>query len=127
MHEDGISPSVDELRGRHSRGYVSLVTVMFANNEIGTIQPITEIGAICRERRQVLFHTDAVQAVGATCPSTSKAMNIDMLSLSGHKIPRRLRACGALYVKRGVPLLISHRRRRAGARHAAPAPRTWPA
>ena len=61
-----------------------LVSIMFANNEIGTIQPIKEIGAICRERK-VLFHTDAVQAVG-NVPVDVKEMNIDLLSLAGHKI-----------------------------------------
>ena len=60
-----------------------LVTIMYANNEIGTIQPVTEIGAICREKG-VLFHTDAVQAVGHV-PVNVHAQNIDMLSLSGHK------------------------------------------
>ncbi len=60
-----------------------LVSVMFANNEIGTIQPVAEIGAFCREKG-ILFHTDAVQAV-AHVPIDVKAMNIDMLSLSAHK------------------------------------------
>ena len=61
----------------------ALVTVMYANNEIGTIQPITEIGEICR-KKGVIFHTDAVQAVGHL-PIDVKAQNIDMLSMSGHK------------------------------------------
>ena len=60
-----------------------LVTVMYANNEIGTIQPIAEIGAVCRERG-VLFHTDAVQAAGHL-PIDVREQNIDMLSLSAHK------------------------------------------
>lgn len=78
-----------------------LVTIMYANNEIGTIQPIAEIGAVCREKG-VLFHTDAVQAVGHLAIDV-KAQQIDMLSLSAHKF-HGPKGVGVLYAKRGIVL-----------------------
>ena len=78
-----------------------LISVMAANNEIGTIEPIAEIGALARSRG-ILFHTDAVQAVGAI-PLDVKAMNIDMLSMSGHKF-HGPKGIGALYIRKGVRL-----------------------
>lgn len=78
-----------------------LVTVMYANNEIGTINPIREIGEVCRNKK-VVFHTDAVQAVGHI-PVNVELDNIDMLSLSAHKF-HGPKGVGVLYVKKGVPL-----------------------
>lgn len=94
-----------------------LVSIMTANNEIGTIQPIKEIGAICREKK-VYFHTDAVQAVGHI-EMDVKDMNIDALSLSGHKIygPKGI---GVLYIRKGIKIVnlihggAQERARRAG-------------
>ncbi|MBS7359710.1 MAG: cysteine desulfurase NifS [Oscillospiraceae bacterium] len=78
-----------------------LVTVMYANNEIGSIMPISEIGAVCK-KHNVLFHTDAVQAVGHLKIDV-KAQNIDMLSLSAHKF-HGPKGIGALYCRKGIPL-----------------------
>ncbi len=78
-----------------------LVTIMYANNEIGTIQPIPEIGKLCKEKG-VLFHTDAVQAVGHVAIDV-KEQNIDMLSLSGHKF-HAVKGIGALYCRKGIRL-----------------------
>lgn len=79
----------------------AIVSIMFANNEIGTIQPIEEIAKICKEKK-VLFHTDAVQAIGHVDIDVKK-MGIDMLSMSGHKIHAQ-KGIGALYVRSGVSL-----------------------
>ncbi len=79
-----------------------LVSCMFANNEIGTIQPIAEIGAICKSKK-VLFHTDAVQAIGNVEIDVAK-MNIDLLSLSGHKI-HAPKGIGAMYMRNGINLV----------------------
>lgn len=78
-----------------------LVTIMYANNEIGTIQPIDEIGAICKEKN-ILFHTDAVQAMGSVKIDVNKS-NIDMLSISAHKL-HAPKGVGALYIKTGVSI-----------------------
>lgn len=78
-----------------------LISIMFANNEIGTIMPIAEIGKVAREAG-VIFHTDAVQAVGMV-PINVEEMNIDMLSLTGHKF-HGPKGCGALYVRKGVKI-----------------------
>ena len=80
----------------------ALVTIMYANNEIGSILPIAEIGAVCREKG-VIFHTDAVQAAGHLHIDV-KAQNIDMLSLSGHKF-HGPRGSGVLYARKGIPLV----------------------
>lgn len=120
VHENGIV-RLDELKAA-VREDTGLVTIMFANNEIGTIQPIAEIGAFCREAA-ILFHTDAVQAVG-NVPINVTEMNIDMLSLSAHKI-HGPKGVGVLYCRNGIRIdnLIDggaqERSRRAGTENTA--------
>lgn len=92
-----------------------LVTIMYANNEIGSILPIPEIGKVCHEKG-VLFHTDAVQAAGHLHINV-KEQNIDMLSLSGHKF-HGPKGVGVLYARQGIPPDQYHRGRRAGTRQA---------
>ena len=100
VHEDGlVRPEEVEAAIRDD---TALVTVMFANNEIGTIQPIREIGRICREKK-VLFHTDAVQAVGHI-PINVNDDNIDMLSASAHKF-HGPKGVGFLYARKGIKLI----------------------
>ena len=99
VHENGlIRPEEVEAAIRED---TCLVTIMTANNEIGTIQPIREIGAVCRAKG-VLFHTDAVQAVGHI-PLNVKEDNIDLLSASAHKF-HGPKGVGFLYVRKGVPV-----------------------
>ena len=99
VHENGIL-TADEVQDA-IRENTCLVTIMFANNEIGTIQPISEIGTVCKEKG-VLFHTDAVQAAGHIKIDVKK-MNIDMLSLSAHKF-HGPKGAGALYCRKGILL-----------------------
>ena len=120
VYENGIV-RVEDVKAA-LREDTALVSIMFANNEIGTIQPIPEIGAICRERG-VIFHTDAVQAVGHI-PVDFAGMNIDLLALSAHKF-HGPKGVGALLVRKGLrfPNLIDggaqERGRRAGTENTA--------
>lgn len=120
VHENGIV-RIEEVAAA-LREDTALVTIMYANNEIGTIQPIAEIGALCRARG-IPFHTDAVQAAGHV-PVDVKAEQIDLLSLSGHKL-HAPKGVGALYCRKGLrfPNLIDggaqERGRRAGTENVA--------
>ncbi|MBQ8216838.1 MAG: cysteine desulfurase NifS [Oscillospiraceae bacterium] len=99
VHEDGVV-RLEDVKAA-VREDTCLVSVMFANNEIGTVQPIKEIGAFCREKG-IPFHTDAVQ-VGGHMPIDVVDMNIDMLALSGHKF-HAPKGVGVLYVKKTLPV-----------------------
>ncbi len=111
LEKEGFEVTYLDVRNNHNitaqqvrdaiREDTCLVTVMFANNEIGSVLPIAEIGKVCKEAG-VIFHTDAVQAVGHIALNV-KEMNIDMLSLSGHKF-HGPRGVGALYCRRGIML-----------------------
>ncbi len=120
VYEDGLVRPEDVKAA--IRPETALVTIMYANNEIGTVQPIAEIGKICREAK-VLFHTDAVQAVG-NVPINVEEECIDLLSLTAHKF-HGPKGCGALYVRKGVLIrnLIEggaqERSRRAGTENVA--------
>ena len=120
VHEDGLV-RVEELEAA-IREDTALVTIMYANNEIGTVQPIREIGEVCK-KHGVIFHTDAVQAVG-NLPIDVVKDNIDLLSMSSHKF-HGPKGVGALYIRRGIviPNLIDggaqERGRRAGTENTA--------
>ena len=120
VHEDGVV-RLEDLEAA-IRPDTCLVTVMFANNEISTIQPIREIGALCREKG-IPFHTDAVQAAGHM-PIDVVDMNIDMLSMSGHKV-HAPKGVGVLYARKNMPLVniieggAQERGKRAGTENVA--------
>ena len=99
VYSNGIV-KVEDLKNA-IRDDTALVTIMYANNEIGTIQPIAEIGAVCKEKG-VIFHTDAVQAFG-NVPINVKEQNIDILSISGHKI-HAMKGTGAIYINKSIRL-----------------------
>jgi cysteine desulfurase len=120
VDHDGLVNSDDLLNSLTDR--TILVSIMHANNEVGTIQPVAEIGRILRERK-ILFHTDAVQTVG-TIPVNVKDLSVDMLSMAAHKFygPKGV---GVLYVRKGIKLIpvihggAQERNRRAGTENVA--------
>lgn len=120
MYENGIVHPEDVEKA--IREDTAIVSIMYANNEIGTIQPITEIGAICKKHK-VIFHTDAVQAAGYVKINVQE-QNIDMLSMTAHKL-HGPKGIGLLYVRRGIRLenLIDggaqERNKRAGTENVA--------
>lgn len=120
VYENGII-KINDLKNALTDD-TCLVTIMYANNEIGTIQPVSEIGVICREKG-VPFHTDAVQAVGHL-PINVSEQNIDMLSISGHKF-HGPKGVGVLYVRKDIPLFnlinggAQERNKRAGTENLA--------
>ena len=132
LEKEGFEVTLLDVKNNHNvtaqqvkdaiREDTCLVTVMYANNEIGSVLPISEIGAVCKEAG-VPFHTDAVQAVGHIAIDV-KAQNIDMLSLSAHKF-HGPKGVGALYVRRGFPLVniieggAQERSKRAGTENIA--------
>jgi cysteine desulfurase len=133
VYENGIVKVEDLEKALYENPETDLVTIMTANNEIGTIQPIAEIGALIADwnrksakdgqNRRCLFHSDAVQAVG-NVPIDVQSMNIDMLSLSAHKL-HGMKGVGALYVRKGIKLTpfifggAQERGRRAGTENVA--------
>ncbi len=120
VHEDGVV-RVEDVEAA-IREDTCCVSVMFANNEVGTVQPIKEIGALCREKG-IPFHTDAVQAAGHI-PVNVEEMNIDLLSLSGHKF-HAPKGVGVLYCRKNIPLFsfieggAQERGKRAGTENVA--------
>ncbi len=120
VHQNGVVKA-EEVKAA-IRPDTALVTVMFANNEVGTVQPVAEIGKVCREAG-VVFHTDAVQAAGHLKIDV-KAQNIDMLSVSAHKF-HGPKGVGALYCRKGAPLMphirggAQERNKRAGTENVA--------
>ena len=120
VYENGII-KIEDLKNALTDD-TCLVTIMYANNEIGTIQPVSEIGELCREKG-VPFHTDAVQAAGHLQINV-KEQNIDMLSISGHKF-HGPKGVGVLFCKKNIPLLnlinggAQERNRRAGTENLA--------
>ena len=118
VDENGIVSAGGAVRSCHYVRRPMLICVMFANNEIGSIQPIKEIGAIAKRARTSLFHTDAVQAFGQV-PINVDELGIDMLSSSGHKL-NGPKGIGFLYIRKGVKIRsfvhggAQERKRRAG-------------